>query len=427
MKLLFLEVQTAGPWTLASMGPAIIGAYLRDHGHEVALLCVPPDADFREIAADVRREAPDLVGVSISTRQWPRVREVVTTLRCEVKVPMIAGGLHATFAPENVLAAEGFDYVCIGEGEAATLELLVALEKGDLGGAQRIPNIWARGGARPALRSPVASLDSLPFAARDLLCEESGIAHVCAGRGCPFRCTYCSAGAMTDLYAGKYLRRRSPGSIVVELRGVRPLHYVVFLDDTFTLDRAWLHEFCNTYSAEIGVGFSINGRAETVDAEMLEMLARSGCRHVIYGVESGSERLRREVMKRPVGNACILEAFRRTQEAGMLATANYMLGLPGETRADVESTFAFNEELAPDDFGYFVFCPYPGTELFEVCRERGMLPDDWAELAADDRRSIIDLPDLSPSDIEEGCRRFEATRERLCERRYGREAVGAGD
>jgi radical SAM superfamily enzyme YgiQ (UPF0313 family) len=429
VKVLFLEIQTPGPWTLASMGPAIIGACLRERGHDAALLRVSPNAAAAEIIAGVEREAPDLLGVSISTRQWRRARELVAGLRREIDVPVLAGGLHATFAPEAVLGAEGFDYVCVGEGEWATLDLLAALEHGDLDEAGRIPNIWARGGERPALRPPVEPLDSLPFAARDLLGEAGGVAHICAGRGCPFRCTYCSAGALTDLYAGDYLRRRSPGNVVAELaalRGRGPLDYVVFLDDTFTLDRGWLGEFCELYSREIGAGFSINGRAETVDGALLEMLAGAGCRHVIYGVESGSERLRREVMRRPAPNRRILEAFRLTQKAGMLATANYMLGLPGETPEDVELTLAFNAELEPDDFGFFVFYPYPGTELFDLCRRDGLLPGDWDELPADDRRSILNLPGLSPADIDGFCRRFEAARERLREARYGRAALAAG-
>jgi radical SAM superfamily enzyme YgiQ (UPF0313 family) len=432
VRLLFLEVETPGPWTLASMGPAIIGACLRERGHGAALLRVSPAASPGEIAAAAGREAPDLVGVSISTRQWPRAREVIGELRRDLDVPVLAGGLHATFAPETVLAAEGFDWVCIGEGEGAALELLAALERGDLEGSKKIPNIWARGGARPALRPPVEPLDSLPFAARDLLGETGGVAHTCTGRGCPFRCTYCSAGALTDLYAGGYHRRRSPGNVVAELEARResgPLDYVVFLDDTFTLDRGWLGEFCGVYGDRIGVGFSINGRAETVDGEMLEMLAGSGCRHVIYGVESGSERLRREVMRRPAPNARIREAFRRTRDAGMLATANYMLGLPGETAADVELTLALNDELEPDDFGFFVYYPYPGTALFEVCREGGMLPGNWLELPADDRRSILDLPGFSPSDIDGFCRRFEAARRRLALSRCrpGAGALAAGD
>lgn len=303
------------------------------------------------------------------------------------------------------------------------LDLLSALERGERIEAIAIPNVWFKGGARPVLRPPVESLDALPFMARDLLDEQPGVIHACTQRGCPFPCTYCAARAFQELYQGSYNgRRRSQQGVVDELLAVRekgPLNYVIFLDDTFTTQKDWVQDFCDLYSREIRAPFSINARVETVDGQMLKQLAEAGCRHIVYGVESGSERVRREIMKRPVENARIIEVFRQTKEAGILATANYMMGLPGETAEDLERTLALNEELQPNDFGYFVFYPYPGTQLFEVCRANGFLPDNFMELPANNRRSILDLPDLRPSDLDQFYERFTAARERLYLKQYG--------
>src|SRR5215471_3016007 len=113
---------------------------------------------------------------------------------------------------------------------------------------------------------------------------------------------------------------------------------------------------------------------------------------VTYGVESGSERIRREVMHRPVTNQRFRDVFTWTRDAGILITANFMLGLPDETRDDLQMTLALAEELATDygmlDFGYFVFYPYPGTHLFKLCQERGFLPGGYEELPANHRQSI---------------------------------------
>jgi radical SAM superfamily enzyme YgiQ (UPF0313 family) len=144
---------------------------------------------------------------------------------------------------------------------------------------------------------------------------------------------------------------------------------------------------------------------------------------VVYGVESGSERVRREVMQRHVSDQRLVDSFRWTREAGMLATANYIIGTPGETAADIERTLALHERLAPDDFGCFVFYPYPGTALFRTCLERGLLPPDWAERPANHRTSILRLPDLTPEQIERYYARFTALRERDQLRRMG--AAGA--
>src|ERR1700722_20318526 len=118
MRVLFLEFDTEAEWAVASLGPAFLAAYLRENGHEAGFLRVPAKQPITTVIADVRRESPDLIGVSITTRQWLRALEVRGQLRRSSNVPVIAGGLHPTFSPEDVLRHDGIDYVCLGEGEA---------------------------------------------------------------------------------------------------------------------------------------------------------------------------------------------------------------------------------------------------------------------------------------------------------------------
>ena len=420
MKVLFLEIDTESAWSVASLGPAFLAATLRAHGHAAAFLRVGLAMGVAEIAAAVQREQPGLIGISATTRQWLRTRALLAELRLQCRVPVILGGLHPTFAPADVLRHPGIDYVCLGEGEAALLELVQALEAG--GGeraarAGRIGNIWAAGGLRPAIRPPIEPIDGIPFAARDLLDERWGVVHVSTQRGCPFPCTYCAARMYDQLYAeqggGAYGRRRSHGNVLEELRQVRqggPLNYVTFLDDTFTIHHPWVREFCRVYGREFGVPFSLHARVETVSERLLGELAAAGCRHIVYGVESGSERVRREIMQRSASNQRFRDVFRWTRQAGILATANYILGIPGETVAEMEATMALHEELQPADFGVFVFYPYPGTALFHLCRERGWLPEDYLEQPAVHRRSILRLPGVTPEEIDGMYARWTALR-----------------
>jgi len=233
---------------------------------------------------------------------------------------------------------------------------------------------------------------------------------------------------------GEYGRRRSHRSVLDELFALRAagsLSYVIFLDDTFTIHHGWVKEFCRVYGAELKVPFSLHARVETVSEKLLHQLAEAGCHQVTYGVESGSERIRREVMKRPVTNQRFRDVFRWTRDAGILITANYMLGLPGETRDDLAMTVDLAEELAVDcgmfDFGYFVFYPYPGTHLFHLCRERGYLPPDWLERPANHRESILALDTITPADIGEFYDRFTALRRRLYRDRAGDGADAVAD
>lgn len=427
LNITFLEVDTDRDWALASVGPAYLAAFLRQRGHDATLLRLGIELDDAAAVERVLAAAPEVVGLSLTTRQWWRARRLVARLRRRLDVPVIAGGLHPTFSPEEVLAHPGFDAVCLGEGEEALAEWIDVLATGRSPRPGEIPNLWLRGGERPTLRAPYGQLDDLPFLARDLLDEPTGVAHLNTQRGCPFPCTYCAARTYHDLYrahaggGGGYGRRRSHDSVLREIAALEDdgVGYLIFLDDTFTLDRRWVLELCRRYGEHAVLPFSINARVETVDPEMLEALAAAGCRHVVYGVESGSERLRREVLRRPVSDQRFVDAFEATRRAGMLVTANYMMGLPGETRDELAMTLALHDRLDPDDFGYFVFYPYPGTPLYHLCREQGLLPPDHQDLEANHRRSILELPDLDASDIDATYHAFTRRRDGLYRQRYG--------
>ncbi len=416
MRVLFLEIDTERSWALASFGPGLLAAFLRAHGHEVHFRRVGLDTGPDEVAAQVAALGPDLIGVSLTTRQWQRARRLLRSLRQRVSVPVVAGGLHPTFSPDAVLANPGVDFVCLGEGEGPLLDLVEALEAGR--SPAGLPNLQLPGGPRPRLRPPFAPLDDLPFVARDLLDERPGVIHVATQRGCPFPCTYCGARMYDELYqaeGGGYGRRRSHDSVLEELfvlRDADKLAYVIFLDDTFTIHHGWVREFCRVYGERLGTPFALHARVETVNEELLSMLAAAGCRQITYGVEAGSERVRRQVMRRPVSNQRFRDVFRWTREAGIMVTANYMLGLPGETREELQETVALASELEVLDFGYFVFYPYPGTHLFQVCRTEGYLPEDYLDLEANHRQSILRLPGLSPDDIREAYDQLTTLRER---------------
>jgi radical SAM superfamily enzyme YgiQ (UPF0313 family) len=420
MKILFLEIDQEREWAVASIGPAFLGAWLRQHGHQAEIYRVGVLTPIDEVISAVTDINPGLIGVSLTSRQWLRAREVVGQVRASLDIPVIAGGLHPTFGAEMVLAAPGFDYVCLGEGELPLLELVQALEQGKPTTGLR--NLICASSnliqpARPELHPPIEPIDSIPFMARDMLDERYGVVHMATQRGCPYPCTYCAARQYSDLYGSysNYGRRRTLDNVMAELEQIRAegeLNYVIFLDDTFTINHRWVKEFCNVYAQRFRIPFSLHVRVETVNPDLLAELARAGCAHITYGVESGSERVRKEIMDRHAPNSLFKEVFAATREAGILVTANYIIGTPGETPAEVEETLALHDELMPDDFGYFVFYPYPGTALFKTCLDKGYLPDDYYELPANHRRSILTFPSMSQADIEGFYERFTEVRKR---------------
>ena len=426
MLLLFLDIETDSHWAAASLGAAAVGAFVRERGHAAALLRVPVDQAPEEAARAALALGPDCIGLSLACRQWPRARAVAAALRAMSDAPVLAGGLLPTFAPDEVLAAPGIDYACIGQGEEPAALLLDALARGERprGG---IPGLATREEPRPA-RPPDLDPAGLPVWARDLCAEAHGVVHVGTRRGCPFACAYCAAGALSALHGPAWGRRRPPRHVLAELRGLArsgDLNYVLFVDDTFTLDRGWLAEFLPAYASEFGLGFSVHSRPDTLDAALAESLARAGCRHVVLGLESGSDRVRREIMGRPMAEAAIRRATAAVREAGLTLTLNAMYGLPGETPAEAARTLALAEDLAPHDVGHFAFHPYPGTVLFETCRRRGLLPPDWLDRPADHATPLLDLPEFPAEEVARTHAAWEALRVRLAARR-GCAAAAAG-
>ena len=379
MRVVFLEVDTERSWAVASIGPAFIGACLRAHGHEVAARPRRRRPDRRRGGGRGRRASePDLLGVSLTTRQWLRAP---APDRRDPRADRRPG--HRRRAAPDLLARGG------ARGAGLRLRLPGRGRGGDArAGRRRSRAVRPTDGIRERLaarrrrgpRCARRSRRSTDCPSWRATCSTSrrGTVHMTTQRGCPFPCTYCAARMYNELYDAtgeEYGRRRSHDNVLAELAELRAqgrLGYVIFLDDTFTIHHPWVKEFCRVYGAEVGAPFSLHARVETVSEELLHMLAAAGCKQITYGVESGSERVRREVMRRPVTNQRFRDVFRWTREAGILLTANFMLGLPGETRDDLSQTLDLAEELDVLDFGYFVFYPYPGTQLFRVCMERGL-------------------------------------------------------
>src|SRR5208283_3155852 len=114
MRFLYDALATENDWAVASLGPAFLAAWLRKHGHEAVFVRVPPNEPLAAIAQTIGGIDPGLIGVSMTTRQWLRAREVLGGLRRLIEIPVVVGGLHATFSPEEVLRHDGIDYLCLG-------------------------------------------------------------------------------------------------------------------------------------------------------------------------------------------------------------------------------------------------------------------------------------------------------------------------
>jgi radical SAM superfamily enzyme YgiQ (UPF0313 family) len=368
------------------LGIACLSAVLKQAGHQTSLIHVVEPPAREQLVEKVRAQAPDLVGFSSTTHMFRHVARWAGWLREETDLPAICGGVHPTIAPDEVINTPGIDFLAIGEAEDTMLELCEALAAGrDPSGVR---GLWSRRSG-DIVRNPArplrTDLDSLPFPDRtiydrSLFCaDQHPRGTLMASRGCPFNCTYCSNHAQKNAYPNPedYVRFRSPENVVSEieqmLAGDPGIEYIRFDDDILTTDRQWLGRLSELYRERVGMPLICNSRVNFMDREMAEMLSEMGCRVVCLGIESGNPWLREKVLNRHMSNRQIIEAFATCREAGMKTVSTNMFGLPLEDTSMVLDTIKVNARCQPDTIQVSTFIPYPGTELYRLCKEKGLI------------------------------------------------------
>jgi hypothetical protein len=185
------------------------------------------------------------------------------------------------------------------------------------------------------------------------------------------------------------------------LKGIVTTHpgvlSILFIDDTFSLDKEWFGQFCRLYKKEIGLPFGCFMRIEGIDEKFLTTFVEAGGHAIEFGVESGSEWLRQEVLGRRMTSQKMIDTFQLVHAFGIETGSLNMVGLPYETEQMAEETIQLNKKLKPSRLFATCFQPYPGTKLRELCEENGWLPEDAQFL--DRGESILRLPTMTKEEI----------------------------
>lgn len=399
-----------------------ISAAVKAAGHESRLFEITPyrgrplwgdpyrviKTKFSEILSEFQ---PDVIGFSVMSVNT-RIAMILSRL-AKHRLPgslILFGGIHPTIAPEETIREDCIDILCIGEGDETISEFLAALDKDD--DVTKIKGLWVKHNGqiiRNPVRPLIQGLDALPLPDREALSPASlqaelyGI-NLLSSRGCPYPCAYCQNKFLIDLYKdqGKFVRYRSVDNVLEEIAEVvkkfNPSR-LSFSDESFTLNKKHLEEFCSKYPRKFQLPFLCQTRPDLIDREKLALLKEAGCDFINMAIESGNPKIRNDILKRHIPTEKIIEAYSLAREFGIRTASFNMIGLPEETLSTVWDTINLNKLLQPDRIMCTVYMPFKGTELGEKCLNSG-----WLESPIDDSEVYytyisIQHPSISGRDL----------------------------
>jgi anaerobic magnesium-protoporphyrin IX monomethyl ester cyclase len=388
---------------------ALFAAVLEQQGIACRIMDGPAEGlgwnDFEDL---VRSFRPQMLIVGVTT---PTLRRDVDAFRVAKRIdPTILtvakGGTFSGSADEAFAMCPELDVALRGEAEPTVVELAlrkpVAFTKGIVyrDGAKLVTTV-----DRPPLEPD--ELDALPLPARHLLKNElyrtpdtnEPLAMIDTGRGCPHACVFCLVAAVS----GKKLRLRSPARIVDEMEACVRVHGIrnfFFRADTFTFDEPWTIAVCQEILARgLRVRWGSNSRVDTISAERLRWMKKAGCYVIGFGVESGSQESLDRMKKRATLDEA-RTAMRLCREFGIRSYGMFIIGLPWETRLDVEATIAFMRELDPDFVDVNVMYPLKGTAYYDDALAAGLFdPKDLFD--GDYAHPVVRTESLSSRELAE--------------------------
>ena len=374
-------------------GIAALSGCLRARGHQTGLInlneALGPVPTDEKVVEQVRSFSPDLVAFSVMTQQYAYAVRLTRAIRQAMPaLPLAIGGVHTMMCTQQVKNEQLWDFIGIGECDEALPELADRLAAGDRA-AVDVPNfsVRLRDGRykdNPLGRYP--PLDTLPekhyaiFDLQTLLARKNGWQSILTSRGCPYRCSYCFNREMCDRYyhsGGQprkdYLRHYPADTVIRQIQQLREQHpeitTIIFDDDLFTLDQEYCIDLLRRYKqAGIDLPFVINAHVQRFSEAIAEALADAPCRIVKFGLESGSDRLRRAVLDRHMSNDKIAQAFDLCHKHGLHTSAFVMFGLPYETPGMMRETIELCARIRPGRMRWAIFFPFSGTKSYTICQ-----------------------------------------------------------
>ena len=330
----------------------------------------------------IKRVCPKVLGISLllSSQHCLVVPLVKAVKKLDMDITIVLGGTHATMASDMLIEIEGVDYVVTGEGERAFPALLNKLEAGEE--PKGIPGVHYKGGENKPF-DLILDVDALPLPAYDLVPKypyyhalNSAMYQIFSSRGCPNNCRFCSAPFLTRRHWRPHSIERVLGEIGLLLS--RGADEIRFADDNVAVDKnrfkAILEGVIKNREKVLLSACSMH--CQTLDKEMLLMMNLAGFERVMFAPESGNDRVIKEEIGKTFTVADAENMVRDITNAGLIPDLNILIGMPGETWAEIQDTIEFCKRMKAisPGCGAWVSCATPmlKTELYDEAVEKGL-------------------------------------------------------
>lgn len=404
-------------WRLDPRTIAVLAAVVRDIVDVEILDANADDLSPEAFFCAISESQPDFVGISLLTTEYAPILLQAADIVKEVDpgIVVLAGGVHVTLHANDVIQHPNIDYCCRGEGEPVLRELLFHLL--GVGPLPKVGLVYRDGDQ--VIEQPKAVVDdiaALPWPAYDLLefhkyCDTDlrhganrfpelpGMAMLIS-RGCPYRCAFCQVATIS----GRQARIRKPADVIEEIKFVKErygIRSLTFFDDNFLMPKRVMKELLQRMCDEdLGLKWQAAGAAIWVlDDEFLDLMQRSGCIGVTVALESGVQRVLDEIINKPIKNIELMpKRIAEIQKRGIWVAANFVIGLPGETWDEIRQTIRFAESCGADYVKFYAALPLPGTRMYEMAQEMGVL-GAAEDLCVDWRYGQILSDEWTPKDI----------------------------
>lgn len=344
---------------------------------------------------------PQLILISVLTPYAIDAEKICERIRSATSVPIVLGGKYPTFFPHSALMFS--DFVCVGEGEEVLKELAKRLlENKDIKG---IKGLWhTEDGAivDNGYGQQTLDLDSLPFQAiggDDLLFIEHNITHpdpavheptiwIMASRGCYYSCSYCINSLIIQKFKREYkiARLRSPRNIINEITYHLDLNKnaksVLFVDELFGTSTKWTADFACLFKGEVNLPFACQTNPLLIKEHNIKLLADAGLSKLSMGLESASESIRVNILKRLGTNMELLNTTRVIKKYGIITNYDIIMENPFETVPDLEESIKFIIQLGePISANIFRLQFFPGYPITKLAMEKGYISEHEASAA----------------------------------------------